>query len=512
VRVGQLFHDQLTIAPEDVSVMSGSSRDVAESLFGRFQSVVSALPQEIGSNLQLYRMLRTSVEALPEEQRTMLHAVLLDRALDDPLAERYIGTMSDTELARLVVDVAQRFERDPAEMAERLVAMRLRSDDLVELTSSVAAGRTDHGTLLAGDEVEISAAASEPRSAGGGRRDGLDVESADASELMVETVGDLLGQSLLAREQEDVSALRGEFPSTDVEMRGMASQAVRDYLLVEDDLERMERVLASWMATARDGLRSGELAVVRQAVDVLEGPRAASADRPDRRVLFELYRRETPDPDLLRTLVERAKEPDGQATVEELLAPFEEISVTALLELLDDEEERHERSVIISLATDLARNHLDVVTARVNDRRVSVARDAVTVAYRAGGAAALPTLDRASRHPSPDVREEAVRGLISVAGASAVARLLDLARDNEPRVRTLAVAGLGGLMGAHAIDGLAEIALTSSDPAIRRGALEHLARHPTPEARARLKQLSTGKPKPGLPRPLRRFAKALMRR
>jgi HEAT repeat protein len=123
----------------------------------------------------------------------------------------------------------------------------------------------------------------------------------------------------------------------------------------------------------------------------------------------------------------------------------------------------------------------------------------------------MSVLEQASRHPSPDVREEAVRGLIAVGGASAVGRLQDLARDRDDRVRTLAVAGLGGLVGPEAIRALAEVAADSSEPGTRKEALDHLARHPSPEARTRLKELASGRGDLRLPRPARRYAKGLMK-
>ncbi len=504
--------EELTLPPEDVEALGESPLDLAESMFGRFHAVVAALPQEIGSNLELYQMLRASVAALPEEQRRMLQAVLLDRALDDPLAERYIGTMSDTELARLVVDVAHRFERDPVEMAQRLVRFRLRGEDLVELTNAVVEDRTESGTLLAGeDEVAISTAMASSRRRVEERAEGLELRPDEGSDLMYETVGDLLSQSLLAREQQDVLSLREQFPSTDEAQRRSATNAIRDYLLVDEDLERLERVLAAWTETAREGLRQGDVRVVRDALDLLDGPRAAAAGEPGRVKLFDLYRSQLPEPGILQTLVERAKDPGGQARVEELLGPLGGMSVTALLELLETDQEPHERTIIISLATDLARDHLDVVTARVGDRRPTVVRDAVTVAYRAGGASVLPTLDAASRHPAPDVREEAVRGLIAVAGSSAVTLLRDLASDPERGVRSLAVAGLGGLVGTEAVDALVDVAVSPGELPTRRQAVDQLARHPSPEARDRLTPIAKGKSRPRPPRQLRRYAKGALR-
>ncbi|HEY7280773.1 MAG TPA: hypothetical protein VID47_04180, partial [Actinomycetota bacterium] len=407
--------DELTLRPEDAAALIESPLDLAESLLARFHAVVAALPQEIDSDVELYQMLRAAVATLPDDQRMMLHAVLLDRAMDDPLAERYIGTMSDTELARLVVQVANGFDRDPVEMSERLVRMRLRGEDLRELTVAVVEGRVDFGTLLAGrDEVAISAAMESSRRLAEERAEDLESRPDDGSDLMFETVGDLLSQSLLAREQQDVLALRDQFPSTAESQRLAATDAIRDYLLVDGELERLERVLAAWMQTARDGLRAGDVRVVREALDLVEVPRAAAADDVDRAKLFDLYRSQLPEPSILQELVERAKDPGGQVAVEELLEPLEEVSVTALLELLETDLEPHDRSIVIQLATDLARDHLHVVTRRMSDRRPTVVRDAVTVAYRAVGAAAVGTLDEATRHPVPDVREEAIRGLIAV--------------------------------------------------------------------------------------------------
>jgi hypothetical protein len=345
-----------------------------------------------------------------------------------------------------------------------------------------------------------------------GEAGGGDVEEdPEDSRMVYETVGDLLGQSLLAREQEDLGLLREGFPSTDEEARDVAGHAVRDYLLAETDLERLERVLASWMAVARASMRASDIAGVHHAVAVLELPRAEAAAEPERSMLYDLYRNQTADPDLLLELVARAKEPEGQTVVTALLAPLEEAAVVALLDLLVETTDGHERSVIVSLATELSRAHLDLVAARVTDHRVPVVRDAVTVAYRSGGQAALPVLEQASRHPSPEVREEAVRGLIAVAGGSAVGRLRDLARDSEERVRTMAVSGLGGLVVPAAVEALAEIAATSANPAIAKDALDHLARHPSWQAREALKGLAGGKGRFRPPRTMRRYAKALVK-
>jgi hypothetical protein len=496
---GDTFRLGLQLPDEDEARLRTSPADLAQSLFDRFQALVGALPPEMASNLELYRTLRTSTADLPEEQRLMLNAVLLDRVLDDPLAERYIGTMSDTELARILVEVATRFGRDPTEMASRLIAQRLRSEDLQELTAAIAEGRIEGGTVLAGG---FPAAPDGPDGAGG----------QEDERHIYETVGDLLGQSLIAREQEDMTHLRADYPSTDEEARVTAADAVRDYLLMEDDLPRLERVLASWMGSVRSALRAVDPAGVLAAVAVVERPRAEAAAVPERAMLFDVYRNQAAEPELLHELVRHAKEPGGMEEVVELLSILEDAPVRALLDMLVVEPEGHDRTVLVALVTELARDHLDVIEERMGDQRAIVARDAVMVAYRALGTGAVPMLEVAGRHPSTEVRQEAIRGLVSVGGAGAVGILGDLARDADEGVRSLAIGALGGLTSTAAVDALAEVAGSDGDPRTRREALEFLAHHPSPLARERLRSLASTRRRPKLPRPLRRYAKALVKR
>jgi hypothetical protein len=452
------------------------------------------------SSLDLYRMLRESVEALPQEQRRMLHAVLLERTMDDPLAERYVGTMSDTELARVLVDVGERFDRDPTELAARLVNRRLRSDDLIDLTDALWKGRIEGGTVLAG----VGELAVPRRPKAGDTELGL-------SEEMHETVGDILGQSLLARGQKDLGLLREGFPSTADAQHKTAFVAVQDYLIVEEDLERLDRVMEAWTQTARTSLRAADATGLREAIAVLERPRAAAADnaQTERVMLFDGYLQDAAGPAILRELVERAKGPEGVEPVVALLAVLDDAALEALLDLMADEDEGADRSLMVAIATELARGHFDVLVRRLEHQRSQVARDAVLVAYRSAGAGAMPLLERAARHPSPEVRAEGVRGIVAVAGGSGVGLLRNLTRDNDEQVRQTALSGLGGLVVAESIPALEEVVAAPGETSMRQGALEHLARHPVPLARERLKALGARRGPVKLPRQLRRHARQL---
>ena len=503
------LQEALELTESMAELSGGAPSELAEVLFSRFRAVVASLPPEMSASLELYRALHTIVEALPPEQRVLLESVLLERSLDDPLAERYVGTMSDTELARVIVDVARAFGRDPAEMAGGLAARRRRSGDLIELTVSVATGQIDAGSVVAGLShaglgLEADRAA-EPEEAGSGDR-------AERDRMVYETVSDLLGKSLLAQEEEDMEVLRSTFPQGDGEQLETAAAAVHDYLFTETDVDRLHRVMVSWTGTARQALRDGDVDGVRRSMAVLEGVRADREEGAGRVALLSAYRQRLPQGDVLREVVERTRRDGEHERTAALLRPIGPAAIVGLLDLLAEDPDSGGRGVILPLATALAHDHFDVVADRVRDPRVAVARDALAVAHRAGGERALPLLDAASRHPDPGVREEAVNGFVSVAGARAVDHLRDLALDHDPRVGVPAVVGLGGLVVPEAARALAQVAESDRSRTVRHEALDRLAAHRSGVAAEALARLSTRRGGRNLPRSLRRRARQLARR
>jgi len=475
--------------------------EMAESLFARFQSVVASLPPEMAANVDLYRMLQDTVASLPDDQRKILNAVLIDRARADPLAEAYVGTMSDADLARVLVDMSAAVGKDPVNLAQKLVQAGVRAAEIVDLTAAVVAGRTDAGTIL------TEAAVGNGRPVAGDQSD-------EDDRLMFETVSDLLGTSLAAREHDDLAAIRRQFPDTEDALQAEAAAALGDYLRLEPDMERLERFLMGWVEASRECLRRGDGRTLMRLIDVADGGRAASAQagRPDRAQLFDVYRRQIPDPATLRELVGHAVEGGNHLAVQALLAPLGDAAVDGLLDVLAAEADGRARGILVNLLTELARGHTARVAARLSDRRWEVVRDAVAILNRAGGPEAAPAIVEASRHREPAVRKESIWGLIAVAGPAGAERLRHLADDPDDGIRVLAVGALGGLVTPAAVTALVEIAGLGHDQAIRRAALDHLARHPSADARRSLESLARSRHRPKLPRALRKHAKTLLRR
>ncbi len=474
---------------------------VAESLFARFQAVVSSLPPEMAANLNLYKMLQGTVSSLPDDQRRILNAVLIDRARADPLAERYVGTMSDSDLARVLVDMSNAVGHDPIELARKLVAAGVREPDIVELTASVVSGREEAGTVL----TEVVP----------GRPKSAEAEAVPEDDRFVfETVSDLLGHSLVAREQDDLAAIRRAWPDSDDSAQAEAARTLSDYLRLEPDQERLERFLMAWMAEGRQSLGQGDGRTLVRIIDVGDAGRVAAleAGRPDRASLFDVYRRQIPDPAIVRQLVAQAMESGGELALQALLAPLGDAAVDGLLDVLAGETDGHARGVLLNVLTELARGHTRRVAARLSDRRWEVVRDAVAVLHRAGGPEAGPFIVEVSKHPVPAVRKEAIWGLIAVGGPEGAERLRNMAEDPDEGVRVLAVGALGGLVTTAAVTALLELARRGRDPSIRRAALDHLARHPSQDAARGLESLARSRSRPRLPRSLRKHAKGLLGR
>ena len=83
---------------------SYSPTEAAQAIFARLRHIVSTLPERAVQGVQLYGRLHEVIARLPQALRRELMAILLGRITNDPLAERLIGTMTDAELTRVLVD------------------------------------------------------------------------------------------------------------------------------------------------------------------------------------------------------------------------------------------------------------------------------------------------------------------------------------------------------------------------------------------------------------------------
>jgi hypothetical protein len=489
----QRLEDPESLARDLLDEGLGSILEQAQALFRRLQKLVALLPEKQAKTFELYRRLHEVVAQLPDPVRRALALLLIEQAGQDPLAERFVGTMTDAELARVLVDIGADGGPDPQVLAAQLVAMGARREDLVDLTVALLAGQEESGTILAGLE-----------------RVGISVRPPSAGSAVAETVSELAARGLLGMGQEDVRAIREVFPHSEEEQLRLALEALQDYLSIESDLEQLGEVLTVWSRELGEALEHRDVERVGRLLDAVESVRTATAEAgSDKRPTIRAFLRRVLDRPLLAKVISPA-EGDAASTLR-LLERFGEVAVEGLLEDLAEEEDRGRRALLLGVLAEMARDHRGPVAARLSDSRWFVARNAVTILYRSGSSDVGPLLVQAASHPHPAVRREVVTGLLEVAGLDALPELMPLAGDRDESVRISVVRALGGMTSAEASSALGRLCLELSAPADRRRVLEELARHASPDAVRVLKELASSRTRPRLPWRLRRQARALLK-
>ena len=464
-----------------VEDLRGSEREQAETILERLRVFAAEAPGDPPRDPDFHRRLYDAVADLPRPLRLAVNEILIDRVGDDPFAQRLIGTLSNAELSRVLVDLGSE-GRDPMELARHLAAVGVRPTDVVDLTAALQAGHEDAGTIIAGLE-----------------RLGLKVDELPDQRATEESLAEVLARYLVATEQDDLRAIGGMADGD--EERAAALLVAEDYVVLEEDPARIRQVLEVWGEAVRTALaerRSEELAALARIAD------RARARGPEHAVELRAAVRRALDAALLAEVVAA---PDAVA----LLEPLGAGAVEALLDALAEEPDRGRRALLVGLLGNLAAAHPGPVLDRLSDERWYVVRNAVSILARVGSPVALDRLAAVAHHPQPTVRREVAGALVAIGGPGAIRILRDLATDPEEEVRARAVDSLGALTDPGAATILAEAARADPSAALRRRAIEALGAHPAPEATALLLELASRRSRPRLRRGLRRLAASLAR-
>jgi hypothetical protein len=470
-----------------VEDLHGSPEDQAETLLARLRRVIGGGTPP-GPGIDAQSAVHDMVTDLPSEVRRSLVSMLVDRVKEDPVAGRLIGSMSNAELTRALVDAGSGGARDPIDLARRLAQAGVRQVDIVDLTRALEAGHEDAGTIIAGLEQ-----------LGVGTGEGLEVPSGGS-------VLEVLSQYLSATRSDDVRSIRHAVDATGDDLRAMQVLAVADYLALETDMERAGEALGIWSDELRRAIRARD---DREVAALLQPVREALVGSGEERpALFEAYVRQALTPDVVLEAV-AAEAADGDPRLAAMLAPFGDEGVEVLLDLLAEEQDAGRRALLLGALRRIVPDHARPVLARLADHRWFVVRNAVVLLGSSGSVSALPKLAQAARHPSPEVRREIPEAMANAGGAGAVPHLVRLAVEGPDDVRSLAVSSLGTLTGNEAAAGLAEVAGSSADRSIRLAAMDALVTRP--EGPGVLRSLASGEG-PRLPWRLRRYAKRSLAR
>jgi HEAT repeat protein len=463
--------------------LGGDAGQQAETILARLHSLAEQLHVEPARGIELHTAFHEAIGRFPDDVRRSLVQLLVDRVAEDPLAQRLVGAMSNAELTRALVDLGRDGRRDPVDLARRLAAAGVRHLDIVDLTSALEAGREEAGTIVAGLE-QLGIDLSGPRVSG--------------------SVTDVLAEYLAATRSEDARAMQRSLGETEEEQAALLAFA--DYLALEGDLERVGEVLDGWSDAIGRSLRDGDRAHVGVLVDAARRPLADAGD--DRSALFEASARHALDAELLLELAPPPAEGEP-SPLPALLAPFGDLGVEVLLDLLAAEEDRDRRALLLAVLRQAAAGHVGPVAARLDDPRWYVVRNAVTLLGAAGGPEVLERLASVARHGTPEVRREAARSLVLAGGAAAAPHLVDLAIHGEDELGRLALVALAALTGPQAASALADVARSAPSRPLRQEALDVLGGRA--DGGSLLEDLASGSTRPKLPWALRRHARRLLR-
>jgi hypothetical protein len=488
------LRDPVTLAASLLSGIGGEADgEDPTPVLERLEAMVSTFPEGLPEHIDVYYRLQEVILQLPPTLRRRVMASLLERHRFDAVAQRVIGTMSNAELARTLVDLAQD-GLDPIKLAQRLADAPSGRAHLVELTSALAQGHEEAGTIMVGLENV-----------------GLEIDDRlwERSASVLETVSDLLARDLRATESADIGSIRTAFPEFVTPDRPVALMVLDDYLKLESDLGMLDQVVDLWAQEIGEAIRRRDQDLLSALTTPLRPGGAARTD-PRRSTHFEAALLRLLSAPFLAALTTPDEEPTEAAA---LLAQLGPVAVDALFDVLAEEPDRAARARLLGLLRTLAPASVDRIVRRLSDPRWWVVRNAVHVLARVGGPDMPALLGQAAKHPMPAVRREAVRGLAASGGDPAVPSLLRriAESDRDEDVQDSAVAALGGLTDRSALAELAGIVRTSSNRRLQGLCLDQIAAAPGPEALEQLEQLASRR-RPRLARALRREARAAMGR
>lgn len=472
---------------------TSNARTEAASLYTRFQELIAAFPEEVAEDPHLYERLQETLDELPDETRRILGRMLVEHAEDDVVAHRFVGTITDSDLARMLVDVSSE-QFDPVVIATELVEHGVRDEALIALTEAVVEGREEAGTIITAIPEVID----------------LTQEGSELGGTIARTVSDLLARDLHAREEGDLKALRAEFPSTPDEFAEMGMTTLENYLRLEDDEFRLTQVLETWVQEVREALLRQEPQRALRYVTVFERAKNQSEDpNPVRGAIFDKYRDLVLHPSLLAQMI--GPQRDREST-EALMLAFGEAAVDVLLGLLVETEDVSRRAGLMSILSQMAAQHRHKILPLVRDERWYVVRNALVILARSHpGPGQMAVFRRCIHHAHPAVRKEAVRGFLAIGGADAARYIRQLLTDSDQDVRNLAVRSLMGAMASADDHDLYEICRSTKDEHLRRVAFTELVKKEGPGATEALMKLGSLTAKSMMPISMRREAKSALR-
>lgn len=122
----------------------------------------------------------------------------------------------------------------------------------------------------------------------------------------------------------------------------------------------------------------------------------------------------------------------------------------ALLELMAEGKDRSKRIFYLDLVKDIGKDQIALFGECLSDGRWYVIRNIISILGETKTEQALMFLRKAADHADVRIRQEVIRGLLSIGGKKAASVLARFLRDRDPDIRLMAVRSFADLKGIGA--------------------------------------------------------------
>ena len=125
------------------------------------------------------------------------------------------------------------------------------------------------------------------------------------------------------------------------------------------------------------------------------------------------------------------------------LSLLQKNAIKPLIKLLGELKNSKVRRVFCDALSEIGKNHIELFTPFIEDRRWYLVRNIVYILGRIGMEQAFPYVQKAFNHEENRVRREAVQALGLIGGPKAIGLLVRALTDNDVRIRCMAAINLG---------------------------------------------------------------------
>lgn len=348
----------------------------AATLYDRLSQAATSLPGDATVRSSFTRHAYDLMTELSVAQQPRFGRLVLDAAPTDPFADRFLGHLTDTQLAELVVRIAEHEGSHPATLARQVTADGGRHSALPSLVHEIIA-------------------ATPPIA----REDGA-----------------------------AASPLSQAVPSTPEQARQLGLRALRDYLGSRPRTDQFDAVIDAVIDRLRTDLMQGDHVMVAAVMDTLD--QASGLDD----TIADALRRpieQTLDAALVGRLAASATAA-GRPVHPGLLRPFGVHALVPLLSALPSLPTAAHRRLVDALVG-IIPDQRDQVTELVPALPTPVVAELATIVAAIGGARMLPLLTRLADHRSPEVLDHVVAALTMQDVSAAAPLLARIAQRTDDR-------------------------------------------------------------------------------